>query len=431
MTIFSGGSFGKNSRHNQPEIVAVLDVGTSKIACFIGHLEEDAGVRIIGAGFHASAGLKAGVVVDMDAAEFTIRHAVAKAEKAAGFAISSVYVNVSTRSLKSHHISVETKFSSAEVADRDLKRVVDTALTEFAEPEKAILHALPLNWTLDGERGIRDPRGMFGSKLGVDMHFVTANVGVLRNLAHCIERCHLRIAGMVASPYAAGDAVLVDDELDLGVTLIDMGAGITTTAVFRDRALVFSDAIGVGGKNVTSDIARGLTTPWEAAERIKAIYGSALESPTDNSQMVPCPPMGAQDELHEESLSVLTGIVRSRTEETFEILRDRFAAAGIGSFAGRRIVLTGGAAQLSGAVQLAEYIFGKRVRVGQPHGLLGLPDTMSGPDFAVATGLIKHILNNKPEAITGPPDLSGKRIRKRHYAGGNVMRSLKWFKDNF
>ena len=431
MAFFSGGPFGGGSRQAQPDIVAVLDVGTSKVVCFIGHLEEDGGVRIIGAGFHASAGLKAGVVVDMDAAERTIRHAVAKAEKAAGLAISSVFVNVSTRSLKSHHINVETKFSSAEVADRDLKRVIDTTLAEFNEPEKAILHALPLNWTLDGERGIRDPRGMFGRNLGVDMHFVTANVGVLRNLAHCIERCHLRIAGMVASPYAAGGAVLVDDELDLGVTLIDMGAGITTAAVFRDRALVFTDAIGVGGKNVTSDIARGLTTPWEAAERIKAIYGSALESPTDDTQMVPCPPMGAQDELHHEPLSMLTGIVRSRAEETFEILRDRFAAAGIGSFAGRRIVLTGGAAQLSGAVQLAEYIFGKRVRIGQPHGLLGLPDTMSGPDFAVAAGLIKHVFQDKSEAISGPPDLSGRRIRKRHYAGGNVMRSLKWFKDNF
>ncbi len=425
MALFSGGSGAA-----QPEIFAILDVGSSKVVCFIGHQEENAGVRILGAGYHASAGLKAGAVVDMEAAEYTIRHAVEKAERAAGFAIQSVIVNVSTRSLKSRHINVETRFSSAEVADKDLRRVIDTAMIEFAEPEQAILHALPLNWTLDGERGIRDPRGMFGSHLGVDMHFVTANVGVLRNLSHCIERCHLRIEGMVASPYAAGEAILVEDEFDLGVTLIDMGAGITTAAVFRDRTLAFVDAISVGGKNVTSDIARGMTTPWEAAERIKTIYGSALES-RDDGQMVPCPPMGAEDELHKEPLSVLTKIVRSRAEETFEILRDRFNAAGIGDFAGRRIVLTGGAAQLSGAVQLAEYIFGKRVRVGRPHGLLGLPDTMTGPDFAVAAGLIKHVFQDKTEAISGPPDLSGRRIRQRRYAGGNVVRSFKWFKDNF
>ncbi len=426
MALFSGG-LGTP----QPEIFAILDIGSSKVVCLIGHREPGADIRILGAGFHASAGLKAGAVVDMEAAEYTIRHVVEKAERAAGFAIQSVIVNVSTRSLASRQINVESAFSSAEIVDKNLRRVVEAAMVEFAEPDQAILHALPLNWTLDGERGIRDPRGMYGSKLGVHMHFVTANIGVLRNLSHCIERCHLRIEGMVASPYAAGEAVLVDDEIDLGVTVIDMGAGITTAAVFRDRTLAFVDAVGVGGKNVTSDIARGLTTPWEAAERIKAIYGSAMESPSDDRQMVPCPPMGAKDELHQEPLSSLTAIVRSRLEETFEILRDRFNAAGMGEFAGRRIVLTGGAAQLTGAVPLAEQIFGKRVRIGEAHGLLGLPKAMAGPDFAVAGGLMKHVFQDKTEAISGPPDLSGRRVRQRRYAGGGVVRSLKWFKENF
>ncbi|PHR92101.1 MAG: cell division protein FtsA [Robiginitomaculum sp.] len=423
--------FGGRTRAGNPDIFAILDVGSSKVVCFIGREEPGVGVRILGAGYHASAGLRAGAVIDMEAAENTIRHAVEKAERAAGLAISSVIVNVSTRSIRSRHIHVDTKFSSAEVADRDLQRVIDTALSEFNEPDQAILHAFPLNWAVDEERGIRDPRGMFGQKLGVDMHFVTAGVGVLRNLAHCIERCHLRIAGMVASPYAAGIGVLVEDEFDLGVTLIDMGAGITTAAVFRDRTLAFVDGVGVGGQNVTSDIARGLTTPFEAAERIKTIYGSALDSPDDDGQMVPCPPMGAQDELHHEPLTLLTSIVRSRIEETFEILRDRFKAAGIEEFAGRRIVLTGGAAQLSGVAQLAEYTFKKRVRVGRPHGLLGLPDTMAGPDFAVASGLIKQVFQDKREAISGPPDLSGARSRTRRYAGGGFSKSLKWFRENF
>lgn len=413
------------------EIFAVLDVGSSKVACFIGRAEPGVGIRIMGAGYHASTGLKAGAVVDMEAAEQSIRHAVEKAERAAGLAISAVIVNVSTRSLKSRHIKVETEFSSAEVSDRDLRRVLDTALSEFDEPEHAILHALPLNWTVDDQRGVRDPRGMFGSNLGVDMHFVTAGVGVLRNLAHCIERCHLRIVDIVASPYAAGTGVLVDDEFDLGVTIIDMGGGITTAAVFRDRTLAFVDAVSVGGRNVSSDIARGLTTPLEAAERIKTIYGSALESPDDDRQMIPCPPMGAQDELHHESRAVLTRIVRSRIEETFEILRDRFKAAGVEDFAGRRIVLTGGGAELSGVVQLAEYIFRKRVRIGKPHGVLGLPDAMIGPDFAVAAGLIKYAMNEKREAISGPPDLSGKRYRTRRHSGGSFGRSLRWFRENF
>ncbi|HHL42197.1 MAG TPA: cell division protein FtsA [Hellea balneolensis] len=414
-----------------PDIVAVLDIGSSKVSCLIGRYKQDVGVSVLGAGYHASAGLKTGAVIDMEQAEYTIRHAVEKAERAAGLAISTVIVNVSTRSLQSKHVKVETKFASAEVADRDLKRLVDTALMEFSQPEHAVLHALPMNWSVDAERGVKDPRGMYGRRLGVEMHFVTAGLGVLRNLSHAVERCHLRIAKMVASPYAAGLGVLVDDELDLGVTVIDMGGGITTAAVFRDRVLAYVDAVPVGGQNVTADIARGLTTPWEAAERIKTIYGSALESPSDDQQMVPCPPMGAQDELHNEPLSLLTRCVRSRLEETFEILRDRFKEAGIEEYSGRRIVLTGGAAQLAGVAQLAEFIFKKRVRVGQPHGLFGLDDDMSGPGFAVTAGLIKGGFAHSSDKIIGTPDLTGRRMRKRRHAGGHIGRSLRWFKENF
>ncbi len=423
--------FKANRRLSNPEIHAVLDIGSSKVVCLIGREEPGVGIRILGAGYHASAGLRNGAVIDMEAAENTIRHAVEKAERSAGLAISSVVVNVSTRSMRSRHIHVDTKFTSAEVAEKDLQRVVDTALMEFSEPDHAVLHALPLNWSVDEERGIQDPRGMFGKKLGVDMHFVTAGIGVLRNLSHCIERCHLHISSMVSSPYAAGIGVLVEDELDLGVTLIDMGGGITTAAVFRDQALVFVDSLGVGGQNVTSDIARGLTTPFEAAERIKTLYGSVLDSPENDGQMIPCPPMGAQDELHHEPLNLLTNIIHSRVEETLELLRDRFSAAGIEEFSGRRIVLTGGASELSGVAQMAEYIFKKRARIGRPHSLLGLSDTMSGPDFSVAAGLLKQIFECNSDIIIGPPDLSGKRFRARRYTGGNVSKSLKWLKENF
>ncbi len=427
MALFSRGA-GPSSTD---EISAVLDIGTRKIVCMIGQKTGSGQIRLLGAGSSAALGVKSGAVVDMEAAEYAIRQAVGKAEKAAGLAIHAVLVNLSTRSLKSAHIKVETRFASAEVADKDLQRVVDAALMEFDAPDQAILHALPLNWFLDEEAGIKDPRGMFGKVLGVEMHFVTANIGVLRNLAHCIERCHLHIVDVVASPYAAGEAVLVDDELDLGVTVIDMGAGITTAAVFRDGALVFVDAIGVGGGNVTSDIARGLSTPWEAAERIKALYGSALESPDDERHMIPCPPMGAQDELHHEPRTLLTSIVRARMEETFELMAERFKKAGIRKYAGRRIVITGGGVQLSGAVQLAEYIFAKKARIGKPHDLLGVPESMAGPDYAVVAGLLKHAFKDKHEAISGPPDLSGQRFRQRRYSGGSIMRSFRWFKENF
>lgn len=426
MSIFDGRGPTKKS-----DVVAVLDIGSSKIVCFIGREEPGFGVRLIGAGYHASVGIKHGAVIDMDTAEHTIRSAVEKAEREAGVTVSSVAVCVSTRSLSSQHITVETPFASGAVADRDLKRVLDSSLDEFNEPDHAILHALPLNWLVDDERGIDDPRGMYGQRLGVDMHFVTAGLGMLRNLAHCVERCHLQISAIVAAPFAAGEGVLTEDELDLGVTVIDLGGGLTTSAVFRDRTLAFVDAVPVGGRNVTTDVARGLTTPFEAAERIKSLYGSALEGREDHLQTIPCPPMGAQDELHYEPRALLTAIIRARMEETFEILRGRLKSAGIESYAGRRIVLTGGGANLSGAAELAESIFGKRVRVGKPHGVLGLPDTMSGPEFASAAGLLKHVMTERSDVMTGPPDLSGRRNRRKRYSGSGLARSWQWLRENF
>lgn len=421
----------KGGVNKKAETIAVLDIGSSKVVCLIGQREPSFGVKLIGSGFGVSAGLKSGAVVDMEAAEAGIRTAVEKAERAAGVTVQSVCVNVALRSLRSQHMTVQTEFASGEVADRDLKRVLNSSLAELAQPEDAILHAIPLNWSVDDENGIRDPRGMFGKRLGVDMHFILAGVGPLRNLAHCIERCHLQIGSVTVSPYAAGLGVLTDDERDLGVTVIDMGGGITTAAIFRDNTMVHVDALSVGGKNVTNDIARGLTTPFEAAERIKTIYGSALHGSDDSHVMIPCPPMGAQEELSHHPRDLLTSIVRSRIEETFELLRDRIAESGLETYAGRRIVLTGGGCQLNGVRELAEYVFNKRVRIGRPHGVLGMREAIAGPDFAVATGLLKHAFVESGEAISGPPDLSGQRYRQKRYTGNRLGRSLQWLKENF
>ncbi len=421
----------RGGRHKKAETQAVLDIGSSKVVCLIGQADPNMGVQLIGSGFGVSSGMKSGAVVDMEALDFGIRTAVEKAEREAGIVVRSVAVNVAVRSLRSQHLTVETEFSGSEVADRDLKRLVNSSLSELAQPDHTILHAIPLNWLVDGESSIEEPRGMFGSSLGVDMHFVLAGVGPLRNLAHCIERCHLDISAVTVSPYAAGLSVLTEDEKDLGVTLIDMGGGITSAAVFRDNALVHVEALAVGGKTVTKDIARGLTTPPEAAERIKMLYGSALHGADDDFESIPCPPMGAQDTLHHEPRSLLTGIVRSRVEETFEILRDRMKDKGLEAYSGRRIVLTGGGARLNGVRELAEFVFNKRARVGRPHGVLGLKDQLSGPDFAVSTGLLKHQFLKEKEVISGPPDLTGRRYRQQRYSGGNLGRSLQWLKENF
>ena len=422
--------FGR-SKQKQTETFAVLDIGSSKVVCLIGREEPGMGVRLMGTGFGVSAGVKHGAVIDLEMAETGIRSAVEKAERAAGVTVHGVNVNVALRSLRSQHMRVQTEFASGEVADRDLKRVMNSSLSELSQPDYAILHAIPMQWSVDDEVGIDDPRGMYGKSLGVDMHFVLGGMGPLRNLAHCIERCHLEIRSVTASPYASALSVLTEDERDLGVTVIDMGAGVTSVAVFRDNVLVHVDAIGVGGRNVTQDIARGLSTPPEAAERIKTIYGSALHGSDDEHVMVPCPPVGAQDSLQHHSRAHLTAIVRSRIEETFELLNERLHRAGMDNFAGRQIVLTGGAAQLNGVRELAELIFNKRARIGQPHGIFGLTQSLTESDFAVATGLLKQAYENPGEAISGPPDLSGRRYRERRYSGHPIGRSFQWLRENF
>lgn len=418
-------------RQKRSETHAVLDIGSSKVVCLIGQSDLNLGVRLLGSGFGVSAGLKSGAVVDMEAVAHGVRTAVENAEKEAGLAVDKVAVNIAVRSLRSEHLNVQTEFASGEVADRDLRRLINSSLSEFAQPEQTILHALPLSWSVDGEHKIDEPRGMFGRSLGVDMHFVMAGVGPLRNLAHCIERCHLNIKSVSVSPYMAGLSVLTADEKDLGVTLIDLGGGMTSAAVFRDNALVHVETLPVGGQTLTKDIARGLTTPAEAAERIKLLYGSALHGTDDDLVQIPCPPMGAQDLLHHEPKFMLTGIIRSRVEEIFEILRDRMNEKGLDTYSGRRIVLTGGGAHLTGVRELAEVIFNKRARIGRPHGVLGLKDSLSGPAFAVATGLLKYQFIKESEVISGPPDLTGRRYMRKRYSGGSLGRSLQWLRENF
>ncbi len=418
-------------KHRKAETRAVLDIGSNKVVCLIGQSDPNLGVRLLGSGFGVSAGLKSGAVVDMDAVAYGIRTAVENAEKEAGIAVDRVSVNIAVRSLRSEHLTVQTEFASGEVADRDLRRLINSSLSEFAQPEQTILHALPLSWSVDGERKVQEPRGMFGRSLGVDMHFVLADVGPLRNLAHCIQSCHLSIKSVSVSPYMAGLSVLTDDEKDLGVTLIDLGGGVTSAAVFRDNALAHVETLPVGGQTLTKDIARGLTTPAEAAERIKLLYGSALHGSDDDLVQIPCPPMGAQDTLHHEPKFILTGIIRSRIEEIFEILRDRLSEKGLDVYSGRRIVLTGGGAHLTGVRELAELIFNKRARIGRPHGVLGLKDQLSGPAFAVATGLLKHQFAKDAEVISGPPDLTGRRYIRKRYSGGSIGRSWQWLRENF
>ncbi len=435
------GMFGAKTSTDakpKPGVFAAVDVGTSKTVCFLARTEQTlAGLRprAIGVGHVSTRGVRAGAVVDMESATESVRTAVENAERMAGHTVSEVVLSVSAGAPTSARISVDMDLASSEVTDRDLRRILAEALHQNREPGRVMLHALPLSWRVDGHRGVKDPRGMFGDQLGVDMHIITAAADPIQNLIACVERCQLTVSGVAATPYVAGAAVLTADERELGALVVDMGAHVTSFAVFAEGALQHVDALPVGGAHVTSDIARGLSTPIQAAERIKALYGCALDSPDDDQVMIETPPVsgGESATMNQQPRALLNSVIRPRLEEIFELMRDRLEAAGADRAAGRSLVLTGGASQLPGTGELAGRILGKQARTGRPDALVGLGDAVSGPGFSACAGVIHRCAAGPNEAISGPPRFDRATAQRRVSEPGDRGPAAvwRWFAESF
>ncbi len=406
-------------------IVAAVDIGTNKVCCFIAR-EQSGAPHIIGIGHQISRGVRNGVIVDIEAASQSVLNAVHAAEQMAEETLAEVVVNLSGGFTASRIVKSEIALGGREVSDADMRRVLAQGHMLKEPAEREVIHSIPVGFSIDASRGIRDPRGMFGQKLGVNMHVVTASASAVRNLATCVGRCHLEIGALVVSPYAAGLACLVEDETQLGVTVIDMGAGTTTIAVFFDGNLVFTDSVPVGGGHVTNDIARGLSTPIAHAERMKTLHGSAIASTVDERETITVPQVGDDDESQANHVpkSLLIGIISPRLEETFELVRDRLEMSGFDKIAGRRVVLTGGACQLPGTRELAALILDKQIRIGRPLRIDGVAEAMGGPAFATSAGLIHFARSERAE--------TQQRGHVLAEAGGGLFgRVGHWLRENF
>lgn len=377
--------------------IAALDVGSTKVCCFIARVEDAGAVRILGIGHQIATGVRGGSIIDMEAAETSIGAAVHAAEQMANETIRDIIVNVSCPI--SHGFTAEVSVPGQEVTDGDVRRALAHARTLQVGPDQALVHAIPVGFSLDGNRGIRDPKGMYGERLGVQAHVITSSAGAVRNLNTCVARCHLDIDSMVASPYASGLACLVEDEMEMGSACIDMGGGTTTISVFCEGNLVWTDCIRLGGNHVTNDIARGLTTPVIHAERMKTLHGSAMTSVADDREMIDVPQVGEEERAGTNHLpkSFLVRIIQPRLEEIFEIVRSRLEQSGYAKLVGRRVVLTGGASQLPGMRELAQLILDKQVRIGRPTRIAGLNEAHGGPAYSTAAGLLLHAVRNPTE----------------------------------
>lgn len=266
---------GKSAQINHNGTIAAIDIGSSKICCAIVRVEGPGSLNVIGVGHHLAKGMKNGNVIDMQEVELSILNAVHLAEQTAHESIKEVYVNVSC--CRSQTIAVELPIPSHSVDDADVRRLLGLSRQVERPQGQEPIHAIPTTYNIDGRKGIRDPRGMYGETLGVNIHTVYAPTSHLRNLGTCIARCHLNVKSFVGTPLAAGLATLVDDEMDLGTIVIDMGAGSTTIGVFFEGSIVHTDSIPVGGNHITSDIARVLSTPLSQAERLKTLYGLSVK----------------------------------------------------------------------------------------------------------------------------------------------------------
>jgi cell division protein FtsA len=381
-------------------LVASLDIGTSKIACMIARLKpcppnealrgRSHAVELIGYSQIRSKGVKAGAVVDLVECEQAVRQAVALAEDMAKVHVESVLLSVSAGRLQAQLVEAAADIKGAAVTPADVARVTSAGMYHATGEGRTVLHALPTGYSIDGVKGVRDPKGMMARQFGVDMNVVTADTTVVKNLMLVVERCHLNVEAMAASPYVAGLAVLTDDEADLGAAVVEMGAGTTTIATYSGGRFIHASGFALGGHHITMDLARGMSACIADAERIKTLYGTVLTGGSDAHELMSVPSAG-DDELDVPqvvSRATIANIVRHRAEEIFEMVRDRLADSPFAAEPKARVVLSGGACQLSGTLELATRILNRPVRIGRPLGFSRLPNEAKSASFAVPGGLL-------------------------------------------
>jgi cell division protein FtsA len=421
-------------------VVAILDVGTSKIACLVlrfespGEPREDglgamAGqsqIRVIGAATTRSRGVRFGEIDGVQEAERAIRTAVQAAQKMAQTRVDHVIACFAGARPRSYGLAGEIQLRDGPVSETDVARVLAACdMPDYGEGRE-VLHAQPVNFALDHRTGLGDPRGQIGNRLAADMHLLTVDSDAIRTVAHAVKRCDLELAGLASASYASALSALVEDEQELGAACIDLGGGATGVSVFMRKHMIFSDAVRIGGDHVTSDIAKGLQVPMSTAERIKTMHGGVIATGMDDREMIETGGDSGDWEKDRRRVSrtELIGIIRPRIEEILEEVRGILDAAGFEHLPSQQVVLTGGASQLPGLDGLAARILGQNVRLGRPLRVQGLPQAATGPAFSSAVGLCLFAAH--PQDEWWDFEIPADRLPAR-----SLRRAVKWLRDNW
>jgi cell division protein FtsA len=382
----------------QPEIVVGLDLGSTKVSAVVGEVDAD-GITILGVGNVPCRGLRKGVVSNIDWTVRAIREAIDAAQTMAGVEIRTVYAGVAGSHIRSLMSDGVCAISGREVTRADLERVLEGARAIPVDADRMILHALPREYIVDNQDGIRDPIGMSGVRLQVRCNLVTAATSCVQNVIRCVERCGLTVADVVLEPIASADAVLSEDEKEIGVVVIDIGGGTTDLVLFADGGVAHVSTIPAGGNNITSDVAAGLRTPMAEAERLKRNYGCALGRMVQDDEEIEVPGVGGHAPRR-AARRLLSDIIEPRVEEIFSEARRRIEETGLLEQVSSGCVLTGGAALLEGMVECAEEILGMPVRMGFPVGVKGIVQLVQGPQYATGVGLTRFGAQQLSEAYS-------------------------------
>ena len=425
----------------QRGVIAILDVGTSKIACLIlrfdgleetreadgvGSMAGQSNFRVIGAATTKSRGVRFGEIAVMNETERAIRTAVQAAQKMANVRVDHVIACFSGAEPRSYGLAGEVELQDSVVTEQDVARVMASCDVPDIGEGREVIHAQPVNFALDHRTGMADPRNQIGNRLACDLHLLSVEASVVQNLLYCIKRCDLDLAGIAASSYVSGISSLVEDEQELGAACIDIGGGSTGLSIYMKKHMIFADCVRLGGDHVTADIAKGLQVPLVVAERIKTKHGGVQATGMDDREMIEIGgDSGDWDKDRRQiSRTELIGIIRPRVEEILEDVRVRLDVAGFDSLPSQQIVLTGGASQIPGLDGLASRILGQRVRMGRPLRVQGLPQAATGAAFASTVGLCLFAAH--PQDEWWDFDIPAER-----YPARSLKRAFKWFKDNW
>jgi cell division protein FtsA len=411
-----------------PPLVAALDIGSSKVGALIVTRGEDGRFKVMGSGQRESRGVRRGFVTDMDSSEVAVREAVESAERMSGVTIEDVWASFGAGGMASEVANVEVEIGGHQVEQSDIETLLRHGREAIDQGVRMVLHAHPALFTLDGVEGVKNPIGLHAGRLGVDIHVIAADPAPLKNLDYVIRSAHLGVKAIVASPVAAALACLTDEERELGVALVELGAEVTNVSLHAGGMLVGLRSIPLGAKDITDDIACAFAIRRRDAERLKCFYGSAMTSPRDNHETIEASQVGGDEggEPARITRAQLMSVIRQRIEQLTGEIDAALKSLGFAGPVGRQVVLTGGGAELKNVADYMQGVLGRAVRVGRPRAISGLPDAHSGPAFATLVGLAML-------AASGTGDLRdialGNLSEKR--GGGLIDRLMSALKANY